>query len=222
MAVMGALVRVLLAVLILGAGSGCTYTVSLDVPPPIEPSPPSAQPAVEHTVAAFSFALGGGDMETSIFDGRQLSNEIMNAWKESGYIRSQQYVADAAFSGTADYHLTLRGRQRGETSWTMQILNALTLGLIPYTITQQYDFEYLLQNVKTGAQYTAFVHASDKTWVQPLLVFALPFHSRGHDQTMQRTGDYLYEHFRLQGAFTEPTNPPAEPETEGSVHLDDR
>jgi hypothetical protein len=134
-----------------------TYTVAGDTPAAIEPSPPSFQPAVEYTVADFRFALGGGDMATSILDGRQLCTEIMQSWRERGYVRSVQDVADGSFSGTADYHLTLDGRQRGETSFTMQVINALTLSLVPYTITQRYEFQYLLEDVESGAQYRATV-----------------------------------------------------------------
>jgi len=189
------------ALLLLAASAGCTYTVAGDTPAEIEPVPPSFQPAVEYTVADFKFALGGGDMATSIFDGRELSTEIMEYWEERGYVRAQQYVADGAFSGTADYHLTVRGSQRGDTSWTMQIINVLTLSLVPYTITQHYDFEWVLDDVRSGAKYTATVKASDKTWVEPLLVLALPWAPCGHLDTMWRVGDSLYDQFARQGAF---------------------
>jgi hypothetical protein len=169
------------------------------------------QPAIEHTVADFKFALGGRDMATSILDGKQLSNEIMRAWQQRGYVRSEEYVADGSFSGTADYHLTLQGSQRGDTSFTMQVINALTLSLVPYTITQRYEFAYVLQEVKSGAQYIATVRASDTTWVEPVLILTLPFADRGHLATMQRVGDNLYDQFRGQGAFaTVPIQPNGE------------
>ncbi len=193
---------VLLGLLILSFGASCTYTVAGDTPPPLEPSPPAFQPTVEHTVAEFSFALGGGDMSTSIFDGRMLGNEIMESWLERGYVRGQQYVADGEFSGTADYRLTLRGSQRGDTSFTMQVINALTLSLVPYTVTQHYDLQYVLEDAKTGAHYTATVQASDKTWVEPFLILTFPFAGRGHLTTMQRVGDSFYDQFHRQGAFT--------------------
>ena len=195
----------LAALLFLVTWTGCTYSVAGDIPAAVEPPKPSFQPAVEYTVSAFQFALGGGDMTTSIFDGQQLSNETMRAWQERGYVRSEQYVADGSFSGGADYHLTMHGSQRGETSWTMQIINVLTLSLVPYTITQCYDFHYALEDRKTGTQYFASVQASDTTWVEPILILALPFAGRGHLTTMQRVGDDLYEQFRRQGAFAAQT-----------------
>jgi len=197
-------VQRLAAVLCLAAWAGCTYTVAGDTPAEIEPTAPAFQPAVEHTVADFKFVLGGGDMATSIFDGRQLSTEIMQYWQERGIVRSEQYVADGAFSGTADYHLTLRGSQRGNTRVAMQVINVLTLALVPYTITQDYDFEYVLDDVHSGAQYTATAKASDKTWVEPLLVLALPWAGCGHLETMGRVGDSLYDQFSRQGAFAKP------------------
>jgi hypothetical protein len=192
----------LAALLCFGLPAGCTYTVSGNAPAAIEPPPPAFQPVVVYTVADFSFVLGGGDPAPSIFDGKQLSKEIMQSWQKQGYIRSEEYVADGAFSGTADYHLTLRGTQRGETSWTMQILNALSLSLIPYTITQRYELQYVLDDVHNGVQYGATIEASDKTWVEPLLIVTLPFAGRGHARTMQRVGDELYDQFRRAGAFT--------------------
>jgi hypothetical protein len=202
------------ALLALAAWTGCTYTVAGDYPQAIEPPPPSFQPSVEHTVADFKFALGAGEMATSIFDGRQLSDEIMRSWQKRGYVRSEESVDDGEFSGSADYQLTLHGGQRGETGWTMQIINALTLSLVPYTITQRYEFEYVLVDVRKGARYTAAVSATDKTWVQGLLVLALPFHGRGHRTTMERVGDKLYDQFRRQGAFSPPEEPPKDVQTE--------
>jgi hypothetical protein len=110
-------------------------------------------------------------------------------------------VADGSFSGTAHYHLTLRGSQRGETSFWMQVLNAVTLSLVPYSVTQRYDFQYVLEDAHTGARYNAAVQASDKTWVKPLLVLTLPWYGRGPRETMTRVGDALYDQFRRQGAF---------------------
>lgn len=103
----------LAALLFLSGWAGCTYTVAGDTPEPIEAPRPSFQPTVEHTVAEFSFALGSGDMATAIFDGRLLSIEIMESWQDRGYVRAQQYVADASFSGTADYHLLYAAANAG-------------------------------------------------------------------------------------------------------------
>lgn len=196
----------LFAVWTIGAFAGCTYTVAGDIPAASESAPPAQPPAVEHTVADFTFVLGGGDPEPAIFDGRLLSNEIVAAWQKRGYVRSQDYVADGEFSDAADYRMTLRGSQRGDTSLTLQIISALTLSLLPYTVTQHYEFDYLLEDVRSGAQYRAAVQASDTTWVQPFLIFALPFAARGHLTTMQRVGDNLFAEFQRQGAFATPTS----------------
>jgi hypothetical protein len=192
----------LAALLFLLSAAGCTYTVAGDTPAPIEPPQPSRPPTVEYTVADFSFALGGGDPETSLFDGEMLSTEIMQAWQERGYLRTQEFADEGAFSGAADYQLTVCGSQRGDTSFTMQVINVLTLSLVPYTITQHYDFQFVLEDGRSGTQYAAMVQGSDKTWVQPFLVLTLPWAGRGHRATMQRVGDSLYAEFVRQGAFT--------------------
>lgn len=84
----------------------------------------------------------------------------------------------------------------------MQVINALTLSLIPYTITERYEFQYLLQDVHSGTRYSATVQASEKTWVEGLLVLTLPIAARGHRTAMQRVGDSLYDQFYREGAFS--------------------
>jgi hypothetical protein len=45
----------------------------------------------------------------------------------------------------------------------------------------------------------------DTTWVEPILILALPFAGHGHLTTMQRVGDDLFDQFRRQGAFAAQT-----------------
>jgi hypothetical protein len=199
-------------VVALACVSGCTFTVVGDQPAAIAPLQPVVRPTIEYSVAEFSFALGAGDFAPSIFDGHQLGEEIMEAWVKRGYVQAEpQYVVDGAFTQAAEYRLTVRGSQRGDTGWTMEIINALTLGLVPYTIDQHYKLEFVLEDARSGTSYEADVRATDKTWVEPLLIFALPWANRGHRATMQRVGDELYAQFRRQGAFAAPVATVATP-----------
>ena len=133
----------------------------------------------------------------------------MTAWKKRGYISDEQFLDDEPFSGTADYNLTLTGSLRGDTSFGMQVLNAVTLLLVPYTVTQHYDLHYVLEDTKSGKSYGASVQRSDTTWVELFLLLALPFAQHGHYATVREMGDDLFDQFYRQGAFHESGNVPA-------------
>ena len=184
--------------------SGCAYTVAGTKLAPITPPHPPFQSLVEHTVGDFSFTLEGGKMVTSNFVGHMLSKEIVNSWKERGYVRDAVYVESGAFSHTADYNLTLNGTQYGESSIGMQILSGLTLTLLPYTVTQHYDITYAVEDVKSGEKYSAGIQETDTTYVELFLLLALPVSQRGHKDTVQRMGDHLYEQLYRHGAFQRP------------------
>lgn len=181
--------------------SGCFYTTAGTKLGPIIPPQPAFQPSVEHTVGDFSFTLEGGKMVTSSFAGRLLNESILGAWKDRGYIREVQYVESGAFSGKADYDVTLSGSQYGASSIGMQILSGLTLFLVPYTVTQSYDIQYALVDTNTGKKYSASVQESNKTYVELFLLFALPVGQRGQKQMIERMGDHLYDQLYRQGAF---------------------
>jgi len=187
-------------VLALSAICGC-QTLAGKTPPPIEPPVGPFQPTVEHTVGDFTFAMAGADMKPSHLDGKLLSKEIMCAWKERGYIRDAEFVDEGEFSGTADYHLTLSGSQHNDSSFLMELLNALTLMFLPYSVTQEYDLHYVLHDVKTGATYQASVQGADKTQIEIFLLLTFPVNPRGHSVTINRMGAHLYDQFYRQGAF---------------------
>ncbi len=189
------------AVLALLLLSGCYYTTVGTKLTPIAPPRPVFQPSVEYTIGDFSFTLEGGKMVTSNFAGRLLTSGILDKWKERSYIRDAQYVESAAFSGKADYNLTLSGSQYGESNIAMQILCGLTLFLLPMTTTQHYDVQYALMDVRSGKQYSAGVQESNKTYSELFLLFALPWARRGQQEMMARMGDHLYDQLYRQGAF---------------------
>jgi hypothetical protein len=198
----------LLAPLVLAFISGCAYTVAGTKLPPLVPPAASFQPRVEHTVGDFSFTLEGGAMVTSEFVGRQLNGQITRVWKDRGYIREEKGVDHRAFSGTADYNVTLTGTQYGESSLGMQILSGLTLFLVPTSTTQHYDLQYTVEDVKTHATYGATVKEEDKTYMQLFLLFTLPVAGRGHQHTMERVAEHLYDQLHRQGLFQAPQSVP--------------
>jgi hypothetical protein len=182
------------------SATGCQTLAGRKLPS-IEPPAPSFQPSVEHSVGAFTYVMNSADPKPSTLDGKLLGNEVMRAWKERGYVRDERLVKKGEFSGTADYHLTLSGSQHNEVSFFAEVLSALTLMFAPYTVTQNYDLHYVLEDVHSGAKYTASVQETDQTQVQLFLLFTFPLAKRGHRDTMQRVGDHLYDQFYRQGAF---------------------
>jgi hypothetical protein len=199
------------ALLALSCACGC-QTLAGKMPPPIEPPAPTFQPSVEHTVGEFTFAMGGADMKPASLDGRLLANEIMRAWKERGYVRDAEFVESGAFTGRADYNLTLSGSQHNDASFWAELLNALTLMMLPYNVTQEYDLHYVLEDVKTGTTYRASIQGTDKTQVEIFLLVTLPIAQRGHDTTVQRMGAHLYDQLYRQGAFQRADEVPANPD----------
>ena len=201
-----------LLLLLAGMPHGCTYVSAATNLPPITPPKPQVQSNIEQTVGDFSFTLEGGKMVTSNYQGSQLNKAILGAWKERGYIRDQSYVENGAFSGAADYDLTLSGSQYGESSIGLQILSGLTLFLLPYYVTQNYDLHYALKDTKSGQLYNASVQDSETIYIELFLLFALPWAVHNHNANMARLGDHLYEQLRAQGAFQQ-----AQPAGEGVI-----
>ena len=89
----------------------------------------------------------------------------------------------------------------------MQILSGLTLTLIPYTVTQNYDIQFTLTDVRTGKKYSGGVEESNKIYVELFLLFALPFTAGNEQALFERIGDHLYDQLYRQGAFQSTTGP---------------
>ena len=208
----GSLCRRALVIAAIGSFSaGCSYTVASDKLQPVRPKVPAVKPRIEHSVGDFGYTLVGGKMVTSNYAGRRLTEKITEAWKERGYIAEAAYVDASKFSGNADYNVTLSGSQYGDSSIGLQILSGLTLMVLPYTVTQQYDIHYTLLDVKTGERFYASVEDSMEVYVQLFLLFALSVADRGFNQTTANMGDHLYDQLARAGAFRrfEAATPPA-------------
>ena len=157
--------------LLLATSPGC-ITIAGGKLPPIQPAAPSAPGTLEETVGDFSFTLEGGKMITSNKAGRMLNDELLERWKKRGYIAEHANVPSSQFTGKADYNLTLSGSQYGESWIALQIVSGLTLFLIPHSVNSRFDIQYTLEDVKTGAKYSAGVEDSYKSgpscsWCSP-------------------------------------------------------
>jgi hypothetical protein len=188
--------------------SGCV-TIAGNTLRDVERTQPAEVPKVEQTIGDFSFHLDGGKMITSIKAGRIANDEILKRWKKWGYISSQKYKKDGAFSATADYEVTLSGTQKGDSSIFLQLISGFSLMVIPYYVDTQLHLVYEVRDRRSGKIYTADVSDSYNTIVSLLLVPVSPFALGGGTKTWDRIAGNLYEQLRAQGAFGGTARQPA-------------
>ena len=185
------------------AFGGCLM-VGRTEPPPPPAAAPAVAPNIEYALGAFSFQMNDGDAEPSYFDARLLAAGIIDEWRRRGYVADAAQVDPGFFSTAAPYGVTFNGAARADTSFWAQLLNALTLLLVPYPVTTHYDIHLVVAPTAGGQPAFASASSSDRTWVGLLLVFGAPFAERGHDQEVARIADALYVQLRDQGALSDP------------------
>lgn len=169
-----------------------------DIVPQAVDTPP---PSIEHTVGDYAFHLDGGKVITSVKAGRSVNRMILDQWRRSGFIRSENYVKSSQFTDNAEYNLTLGGRQEGDSSVVLQVLSGLTLLIIPYSVNTQLDLVYTLEHVESGRSFEAKASDSYRSITQLLLFPISPFAMGGMLRTYKRLADHLYEQLAEQGAF---------------------
>jgi hypothetical protein len=200
----GVLGRYFGVVVALGPALLCSGCIALagDQLPDIEPRPLGVPPpSIEQTVGDFSFHLDGGKMITSVKAGRTVNRFILDRWQRRGLITRETYVKSSGFSRKAEYNLTLRGHQEGESSVLLQVLSGLTLFIIPYSVNTKFDLVYTLEHVESGQKFEAEASDSYRTITQLLLFPISPFALGGAQRTYNRLADHIYEQFAVQGAF---------------------
>jgi hypothetical protein len=186
---------------LLGIG-GCVV-VGRVAPLPPAAAAPAVAPGIEYALGAFTFQMNDGEVEPSHFDVRLLAAGIVDAWERRGWIAGAEEVDPGAFTAAAAYGVTFSGAAHADTSFWAQLLNALTLLLVPYPVTTHYEVTVAVTPAAGGSPIIATASSSERTWVGLLLVFGAPFAERGHDQEVARIADALYEQLRLQRALTD-------------------
>jgi hypothetical protein len=170
----------------------------------LEPIEPMVSPKIEITVSKdYIYEIGEKLVITGNKDGREVNERVIETlWENNGYISDSTYVELGNFTGNADYNLTLSGSHKEDSSTVMQIINGLTLMLIPYTEYQKYKLVYTLENVKTGKTYTTKANETE-SMVRSILFFpALPFSMNGSVKSMKHLSEHVYQDFVKQGAFS--------------------
>jgi len=189
--------------ILLSLMTGC-MTFSGDKLSDLEPIKPIVSPKIETTVSPnYQYDIDVMQVITSNKDGRMVNDRVIDIlWKDKGYISDSKYVKLGNFTGNADYNLTLSGRHIVDSSTAMQIISGLTLTLIPYTVDQEYDLVYTLENTKTGKTYTTKANETESMWGWLLFFPAFPFSMVGSMNTMEHLSEHIYQDFVKQGAFS--------------------
>jgi hypothetical protein len=189
------------ALLLLGVSLGGCVVVPTRTAPEPPPSAPATPLRLAYTVGNFRFALGGGDPELSTLAGSILNEELVEVWEDRGVVVETVEIDPGDPPENADLFLTLNGTQHNDTSFWAQLLNALTLTLWPYSVTQYYDLQVELRDLPNGQYWMAQVRDVDRTYIGAFMLAALPVANRGHAETVHRMADALYRQLREQGAF---------------------
>jgi len=198
---MAHLFKVCITSFLLVSLSGC-MTFSGDKLTELETIKPITSPQIEESIGDFTFHLDGGAMVTDNKAGRMINDVILEKWKANNYISDFTYVKKENLTGNAQYNLTLKGHQEGESSVFMQVISGLTLLIIPHTVDTSYNLIYELENVKTGKKYKTEV-SENMSSINWLLFFpALPFSFIGANNTYDHLSEHVYQNFVKQGAFS--------------------
>jgi len=175
----------------------------------ISPAPASFVPTVEQSVDVnFSASNRGGRLVTSNRIGNNINREILRRWQAAERILSATYVERGAFTGSADYEITLSGSLTNSSSsvWCM-VLCPFTLAIVPLWSRASYDLRYSVREPATGRTFEANAKESFTFVVELFLVVAAPFAHDGNEKTFARLSDHLYQQLYDAGAFRDPAAP---------------
>lgn len=185
--------------------TGCV-TVNEEMLRKVSISPPQKQEmTVEVKTGELIQKLNGEGQNRGVLSGTTVLNAIgksmMMHWK------NKDIIADYGFSGELkkepDYTVTLSGVRNEDGSIAGAVLSGLTLMLLPSSSTLTYDLNFDFVNNHTQKHYTIKAKNAVTTWMQILLLPALPFSWIGSNNMINDIADYSYDELRKQGAFTD-------------------
>jgi hypothetical protein len=149
--------------------------------------------------------LNGTGRNEGVFSGTTVldavGKSIMMRWK------NKEIIADYGSSGdlknNPDYTLTLSGIRNEDGSMAGAVLSGLTLMLLPSSSTLTYDLNFDFVNNHNKKHYSVKAKNATTTWMQILLLPALPFSWIGSNNMINDIADYSYYELSKQGAFNE-------------------
>jgi len=149
--------------------------------------------------------LNGQGQNNGVLSGTTVLNAVatsmMERWKSKNVI--SDYDDSGSLEKDPDYTLTLSGVRNEDGSIGGAILSGLTLMLIPVSSTLTYDLNVELTNNHTHKQSTVKVKNAVTTWMQILLLPALPFSWIGSHNMLTDMADYAYSEFNKKNIFSD-------------------
>lgn len=130
-----------------------------------------------------------------------VSTSIMSRWKSKDLI--SDYGTAGELKRDPDYTVTLSGVRNEDSSIAGAVFSGLTFMILPTTATLTYDLNVEFVNNHTKKHYTVKAKNAATTWMQILLLPALPFSWIGGNNALNDIADYSYDELRKQGAFSE-------------------
>jgi hypothetical protein len=197
--------KYLIPVLLLIALSGCV-TVNEEMLRKVSISPPQKQAmTVEVKTGELIQKLNGEGQNRGVLSGTTVLNAVaksmMIRWKNKDIIAD--YGSAGELKKEPDYTIILSGVRNEDGSIAGAVLSGLTLMLLPSSSTLTYDLNVEFINNHTQKHYTVKAKNAVTTWMQILLLPALPFSWIGSNNMLNDIADYSYDELRKQGAFTD-------------------
>jgi len=168
--------------------------------------PPKKQGAtIEIKTGDLIQKLNGTGRNEGVFSG----TTVLDGLGKSMMMRrkNKDIIADYGSSGdlkkNPDYTLTLSGVRNEDGSMAGAVLSGLTLMLLPSSSTLTYDLNLDFVNNHTQKHYSVKAKNAATTWMQILLLPALPFSWIGADNMINDIADHSYDELNKQCAFNE-------------------
>lgn len=148
--------------------------------------------------------LNGQGINQGVLSGTTVLNAVSKSmvlkWKQKGLISDYGFTGD--LDSQADYTLSVSGTKNEDANMTAAFLSGMALMLIPTSSTLTYDLEAELIDNKTGTHYKSKAKNAVTTWIQILLLPALPFSWVGTNNMLGDMSMYIYDDLKKQGAFS--------------------
>ena len=182
--------------------SGCV-TVNEQLLPKRSTPPPQAKGVVEFDVGEvkqlFNDEASPGGMVSTHTAVDSFGKGMLNRWKSTQLIDDYGHAGD--LKSSPDYRLTLSGNVKEQGSILGAVATGLTLWVLPSSTTMTYELTARFTRVAGNQTYTVPIRNASTTWLQILLLPALPFGWMGSSHMIEDTADYLYSELHKQGAF---------------------
>ncbi|HJO95715.1 MAG TPA: hypothetical protein QF753_20135 [Victivallales bacterium] len=161
------------------------------------------QPTIEYRVGKFDQKFNTESHHRGVkanrAQNRILTDSLLAHWQYEGLIQDYNYAGN--LDKKPDYIITMSGYRDEEGSIMRSVICDLTFWMMPTSITVIDNLNIELQNTHTDKVYHTAVKFSETTWMDIVLLPALPIFWIGNNNAQNEASDYIYSQFKKQGAF---------------------